>query len=712
MAITYANYFYGYTYTEEGPFADEHVLLYDVVLERRGNNILDRWRALDPSLRGASCVIIRGQTTHFLEALRSDTLFWSAAHGVPIAALVGGLAEGRIELVRTEPFHEANFPISVDALRAYEIRSIIGRNGALYGPHDDSHYELPSGDHAEAFVRLGTALQDPVEVSRISDWVLPHLRQNSGVIADTGGLLPLVATVCHEARKLYGWHIPLRTIASYPADPTEIRSVVNDLYRELGPGGHVLFLVSVSSSGRLVRQALNFLLPGSHSTLIVCDTARESSGSALLHFPIKRWNVDVNGKCETCDKKQLYFIDHRTYERVLSLKRVPVAIKWNAASAHREFWEAADRTTAIRLHHDLVLEDGTQRHYGIYIDLIALLRDKWFRARVIEALRSNGRPTIALIPLHGASSAVREVLLEAFGSVNVAVVAAGQFPEDLTDRLRLLREEDSVLVLDDGLVSGTTLNNFRPYLHRAYKDRDAMPTIKAFVIVSRPSRHRTVSNMRSRYRDASGVQFSSAYQIYLPDYRECPWCRERVQLRGALHTLNGSGLEFASKRIEQLTGSLREPFLLGGEAPDAGARSVGSFFGTLHQSTGFAAAVSAIHEQWLDAAGDQDEYGDSTTKVYYVDVQKLLNNYFADAFAPAVLRTMKQKQLMYQGQNSAILDAIDMLDPQRAFPCMVPELLWAVVEGKLPHLAGTKLLKKIPGVTPEIDMLRQLTSAV
>ena len=707
MAITYANYFHGYNYTRDAPFGDHHVLLYDIVVERTGYNLLDRLRAVDPTLRNASCVVLRGRTPSFLATLQDDRLLWAALRNTPTIALVGGLDRGQIKLIDTPPFRHPDFEIPIEVLRNHEIRSIIERNGALYGPHDGYHYELPSGDHADAFLRLGNALQEPIEVTRICDWILPLLGPNVGIVVDTGGLLPLMWCACYEAKRLYGWDIPTRVIASYPVEPAAIQSVVNDLFRELGPDGKILFLVSVSSSGRLIQRMLNLLLPMSHTLLVVCDTVDPPLSNALVNLPIQRWGVDVNGKCETCDTKKIFFIDRHTYERVLSLERVSVTIKREAASAHHDFWEAVDRTNAVHLHHDLILEDGTQRHYGIYIDLVALTGDQWFRKNILSALQNIGRPSIALVPKHRASEALREILLEAFNALEVLFVAPGQFTEEVTARLRCLGEKDTVLVVDDGLVSSTTLNNFRPLIHKVYKELDAMPVIKAFVVLARPSRQAALRDIRNRYRDSGAAQFSFAYQIFLPDYRECPWCRERMHLEGAFQKLQGSGRACAARRIEQLSGALQIPFLLGGQSTDANARSVGSFFGKLKQSAAFAAATSSIYEQWITETGDQDDAG-AATKTHYVDVPRLLNNYFADAFSPAVLRTMKPKHLTYVAQNQAIMDAIDTVDPQRAFPCFVPELLWAAVEGKLPSLAAQKLLGKIHDKTPEIQMLEQL----
>src|SRR5262249_41639854 len=158
-----------------------------------------------------------------------------------------------------------------------------------------------------------------------------------------------------------------------------------------------------------------------------------------------------------CERKALIFIDRRTYERVPSHHRVPVTINATIASSHQEFWEAAERTGAVHPHYDLILEDGTRRHYGIYIDLVALLTDSWFRNRIAAELRRVAAPTIALIPKHRASEALHALLVEAYPGVETEFVPAGPLSDQLVNRLRSLTEAHSILIADDGLVSSATL---------------------------------------------------------------------------------------------------------------------------------------------------------------------------------------------------------------------------------------------------------------
>jgi hypothetical protein len=706
MAITYANFFHHFTHAYEVPFPDHHVLLYDLTLERSGYSVFDRIRTLDPTLRNSSCVVVRGRGQEFLDRVRDDKLFHEALHSVPRLALVGSLANGAIELIQEPPFRPPDFAITLAELRAVEIKAILDRNGAMLGPHERLHYEVPSSDHAEAFLRIANALQEPVEVSRLSDWIFPYLCDHCGIVADNGTLLPLLLSLKGEAHRLYRWDIPIRTIEGYPAETDDIQEIANDLVRELGPTGRILFIVSVSGSGKLKRAIERLLLPLNYSVIVICDTAVTPGAESLVHVPIERWPT-FNGKCSVCDLKDLQYIHKTSYVTLPTFATHRVVITPSAAERKADFWAAAERTNAVRLHHDLILPDRTLRHYGIYIDVVALLQDAWFRDHVITELRNFAPPTIVLIPRHRASETVQQIVDAAFGKVETRLLDPGDLAEDIRHRLSCLSNKDSILVADDGLVSGTTLYNVRPLIHRLYKKADAMPAIRAFVVVARPSRRAAMTRMRNRYRDHEGPQFRAGYELLLPDHRDCSWCRERTLLQNAVKQLDGQAQEACHKRISQLSGALRAQFLLGSDEQDTESRSVGSLFGSLGQATAFAAAACAIYEQWLEATGDEEDAVGSNT-AFYVDVPRLINNYFADAFMPAVFRTMKPKALHFVGQNAGIANAIELLEPDSAYPCIVPEILWAAVENKIPHDVASQLLGKVREKTPEIILLEKL----
>lgn len=707
MPVTYANYFHRFTHTYDELMEDQHVLLYDLMLERTGYSVLDRVRALDPTLRNASCIVFRGRGTDFLETLQRDELYRAALGTTPVQALVGCVDNGAISLFDVPSHSQPGFNLDIAVLREVELKAILYRNGAISGPHDEHHYEIPSGNHAEAFIKVGQALHEPIEVERISDWIFPWLGNGVGLISDNGTLLPLLLSIRGDAHKRFGWNVAIRCIDSYPGDPSTLQHIVNDVLQEVGRQAKVLFLVSVSGSGKLVQTMGKLLFPVEHSLLVICDTACQRDVPSLIHIPVSLWPVDVNGSCEMCQEKKLFYIDPRTYERVLKVERRPVLITPPAASSKVDFWQAAERTNAVHLHHDLIQSDGTLRHYGVYLDIGAMLTDPWFKQTVVDALQGLAVPSTVLVPEHNAADAIRNVVIEAYGNVRVLYLPAGPLHANMKAELTGLTSTDTVLIVDDAFVSGVTLHNVRPLLHAAYKLRDGMPRIQAFVMVARPSRKAALRYIRNRYRDSSGTQFYAAHEIFLPDHRECPWCRERERLLTLRSTIKGAGRDFCAARLQQLSGKLEPPFLLGSTDVDQHTRSVGSLFGTLSQTAAFAAAGSAIYSQWLDATGDEED-GASSTVVHYVDVPRLLNNYFADAFGPAVFRTMKPAALTYVGQNTEIIRALEALRPERAFPCIMPELLWAVVEGKLPAQAGRILLGKISERTPDLDFLSQL----
>lgn len=709
MALTYVNFFAKYTRRYEAPFGDNHVVMYDLMLERTGYSVLDRIRDLDPSLRNVSCLVLRVRRQSFMEQLQGDDLFHKVLPNVPVAVLAGGIKGESMRLFELPPLRPPTFSLDINELRSAEILAILDRNGAIWGPHDDFHYEIPSGNHTASFIKLGQALQDPVEITRIGDWILPGLDENVGIVGDNGTLLPLLLTIRNEAREIYNWDIPIRVIDSYPSDPAVIQDVANDLYRDLKPDGRILFLISVSGSGRLALEIGRLVLPMRHSLLVICDTSDKPLSEALLHKPIECWPVDNYGKCLTCESKQVLYIDPHSYERVRHIERVSVTMTASAATKHRDFWAAVQRTDAVRLHHDLQSSDGSSRHYGIYIDLLAILSDAWFRKLVLDVLleREPQTPAITLIPRHASSEAVAALVREAYPKTEILIVPPGELSANIAEKIVQLKSSEIVLVADDGLVSGTTVHNFRPHIHKLFKSKESLPRVRAFVVLARPSRMAQLKDIKNRYYDATGSHFRSGYMILLPDFRDCPWCRERKLIESAQPRLNGDALEISSRRIRDFSGGLPKAFLFGSDEVDTRSRSTGSVFGHLNQTVAFAAATNCIYEQWLHATDDQGDPAYSM-KVYYVDVPDLINKFYGDAFAPAVFRTMKSCYLTYSGQNNAIIDQLERLKSPLAFPYIAPELLWAVIEGKLPLRAGSILINEFSDKTPIMNLLKSL----
>ena len=712
MAIHYYSHYHQYGMVHDQFQPERRIVLLDPALEKGRESMLDRYRNLPFGMRGIDGLVLRGRGEVFLDRIRQDRAFGTMiiAEDIPTTALVGGMADGQILYEASLHGRPLCPPPEIAECRIAELLSIIRRNDAIWGPHENLHYQLPAGEHAEAFVRIGTALRCPVEVDRIADWILPYVSQKTGILLDSGTLLPLALAIKLAAAELYGHQVFLGAITSYPINPETVEDALHDLQWEIGADGKLLSLISVSATGRTLAQRLKLAVGEGHNALVICDTNEHSNPDALLNIPISRSSPGPDGKCSECNK-QLLSIDLSTYEVPRELEYSFVKIKRTAAEKHREFWEAVDAESAVKMHYDLFVDSPAgpkRRHNSIYIDIVALLHSPWFRSLCKSKLAGMERPALVLIPKHRGADAVRALTTCVFAGVpTVEFSGDAKFSQEVQSAVLRVCADEIIMIADDGMVSGQTLRGARTEIQTIFAKKAQMPKVSAFVILARASSKRDILKMKNTFYHGQKSQLEIGYEIYLPGLGYCPWCEERQFLSRKLPTLSQLTQPYAAARLKHLEGDLSAPILLGGKIESIDAKSHGSFFGVLGHEAAFAAAAACMYEAWLDATNDLDESTVSKRR-YLIDLPDLISKFFADQFLPAILRMIDARHLHHSGQTRPILDQLDSSSANQAFESHVPEMLWAVINRKLPADAATVLLKQLDSQDEAIELLREL----
>jgi len=731
------------------------ILFFDPMVEwgQGRNEVADRFRRIEHELRNVDLVIFRGSTQDFALALQESEISIKQVLGsLPATALVGSKdnssSVGYVSVPCSNPPQELELP-TIEVLREAEIRSILQRSKAIFSPYDH-HFILPSGFHAPEFIRLADALQDPIEIIRIADWIFPYLSKRTMIIGDTGSLLPLLLTLQYRAMILFKWDIRIRTLSEYPIDKASLATVINEAEKEFSTLDHsILFLVSVNSSGNLIKRFDKLMNDEAraYSTLVVCNTNEDEkipNGISLIFNPIKRWNN--REECDLCGKSTAISIDERTYERVPGFQWKRFHIDEKLAKKHIKFWEAVDRTNAVLLHVDdpNYLEGGDIRHHGIYLDVVKLLEDDWFKRLIIKKLQSFKQfPNIVLIPKHRATEAVLRLVNKIFISADIWVVK-GDLSISEKEKLRSLKATDKILIVDDALVTGTTLFQ---WIEAIYNISTSQPRVQAFVIVARPPDHRVSFAVRQRFRDRDTddeMSLVTGYEIFLPltGRSRCPWCRERDLLSRYLPLLKEqSSKEYAISRIRMLDSDKTGcPSLLSAEnRPKEELRTGRSFFGDLMHPVAFAAVTAACQELrdkmnlpmgqgsvfqrflkyivtvinrrfGITLRIKKKDIFFQKTIVNVVDLSKHFNYYYDKLLLPAVLRTFTLKELRYPERESEIVEEIRKKDPNLSDPIMISEIAWSAVNERIPQQVAIELLEKANLNHPSVTMLKELLS--
>jgi hypothetical protein len=700
MALTW------YRWREEAPLLYDNlcggfeVLLYDAQEERGVKGLGDRFRRIDDSLRMTDLVVFRSSRgPSVVSDYSSDPVIRALLDDVPSGVLhrqqqlqLGPLLTP-LEWSRSLP------SILLSDLRQGEIYSLLECGGAIFGD-DHSHFYMPSGYHANRFVRLADAVADPVNVRRLVDWILESVSADSVILADTGTILPVVQGLQNAALAEFGVSLPIEVLNGYPVKEAALKVTVSDLRSRYGEGRPLVLLVSVNSSGNLIEM-FSHVDVGRNSTLVVCDTG-PSSTRALARVPVRTWKPDVGGECDGCKTDAAAIsIDPRSYEQRPNFSWSKFGVTPNRASADSWFWQLVSDRNLARLHTDKARHLGDSRHLAVWIDVEALLEAEPFRKSCLDALCGFGIIDLILMPPRVTHTNLWAILQERFPQATFVELVQDGLPLLDDD---LLHSAQAILVVDDAAVTGTSLVRLRRQLFNRLAPLRVNPPTSAFVPLLRPADR----NVEHRLRRAFGGPMEAVaygWQVYLPSGASCPWCKERDFIEGEMASLPSELRPVAKARYDQLQGELTESALWLAESVQPGLRTEGSFFGDLSQIVAFAAASSVVQAIRQDLR--RATVGSS---IDVINVASAIESYYDDIFLSAILRTCMPRELRYVGFDGAVDERVAALIELDIADRLAVELGFAAALGKLPSGGVERVLTARPA-SAEVALALQLTGS-
>lgn len=155
---------------------------------------------------------------------------------------------GEPTIVRWSGTPPENSDLALVHARSLELNALLGRANAIWAPKT-YHYRLPDGQHVGTFVRLADAVQSPRDAFVLASWLTARLANGVSVVADTGGLTPIVIQL-EAMLERFGWELGVAsTLRAYPAGRSNVRRAVESARNDFGT--RLIGLQSVSSSGSL-----------------------------------------------------------------------------------------------------------------------------------------------------------------------------------------------------------------------------------------------------------------------------------------------------------------------------------------------------------------------------------------------------------------------------------------------------------------------------
>lgn len=446
--------------------------------------------------------------------------------------------------------------VMVRECRRVEVYGSLLLSGAVHRT-EGAHYQLPSGTHANEFIRVADMLDSTTAVSRLADWLAPDITAHTILLTDTATILSLLFKVSQRSSRLASpppsalWHrrncCPILTLPNYPT-VQDFRRLCDEV-RVLSAGdplASVLVVISVVSSGDLLENLHAIArreLEGIDLRIraIVNTEPQEYDVDAFAQIEgVERYPVQRGWECKLCldpRRRAIIAIDSRRYTERVEPELIPRMLTAASARVAREFWEAVDATDAVSLH---VNDPILNRHLEIWLDVGRVLRHESWRLRAEAQLRRTLHACdVALVPENQSTTAIEDLLRSVYGK-DLEIVHCSRRDEIDRERLRnVLRKAHRILIMDDVLIRGTTIRS----LHRLLQDfilsledidrPSANYEIAAFVVVARPPSMSVWEGLQDSLRQGSPVTLNCAQLVPLPS-GHCSWCEESNVLRQAI----------------------------------------------------------------------------------------------------------------------------------------------------------------------------------
>jgi adenine/guanine phosphoribosyltransferase-like PRPP-binding protein len=655
---------------------------------------------------------------------KSMLLYWDGEHSKFALRPLGG----EVELTSDDQ------TALIDLVRRVEFDRARQRPGATLPEVTDFHYEGPSGDHYNAFLRAGYAFPGVDAMEHASFWLLPYLTPKRLILADSSTILALAHTAARypvdeglltpadclsvEARESYD------EPRAYLAERLRARAALQGAQSAIA-------IVSVYSSGRSRKVLADACrAAGIECTAIIALFANSDARGKFVKLyelpePIRR---TPRGSCADClnsrRQKTTVQIDPSTYLLELTAAVDEARIVAGAlVKDTREFIEKYNGANVFQVHR--TEEEDNRRHHMIYIDVPELMKQRVFRDRIdvgLEPIKEAG-VDLVLYPTHKGVEELGRYVTKALDSPPWIACEQGALSSLTGNHKQILHDAKRILVVDDVSITGSRIRRYRHALAGAhvFGDRHS-PDVSCFVGVARPPHGTTWLGTREML---TGQGLCWAERIMLPDWREteCPWCDELVLLKRFKRSSEMSpALDRRLARMADVSRGLsRELFLPWnsneamagltadswltedawseaakqvdidfrgeeayrfGESNDFEELGTGSIFGECGEIELFVSVASALerlrHDRHLN-------------EVFTVPVAKVLDpflyftgRFYAQAIVASLLRCARRHDLRTTKYEPALRRAVGERLTEFESRMVRPELVFAIARGVLP----------------------------
>lgn len=286
----------------------------------------------------------------------------------------------------------------VKVCRSLEIEALAAWGNAVWEP-SGYHFQLPSGRHDGAFVKVADLVRSDRDADVLASWLCPWLGSTRAILSDTGSLAAvLVAAKAIQERA----GLPAAQVYSldtYPRSELEARFL---LRQAAAMGTPLTMMVSVAASGRLsshlAAAAERELGADGWNLIHVIDRSGGVLAGEEAHvhswhtLPADRPVVTVGcAFCADPRRSRVVQIDPRSLGTILLPRPTLIMPDVSTALSNREFWKTIDDAGSIEVEVPPAAEAANYRPrgelMGARVELASLAGSDEFRALVSARCR-------------------------------------------------------------------------------------------------------------------------------------------------------------------------------------------------------------------------------------------------------------------------------------------------------------------------------------
>ena len=628
-------------------------------------------------------------------------------------------------------------PVLLARARAIEMDAFLKWGHALWRPVT-YHYVLPSGKHASTFVRLADAFQDERAAAALATWLYGTLdpEARTTVVMDIGTLMPVVGELRRAAerhRSAAGSSAGIGRVHSLDRYPSTSLGLHTSLLG-MSPDSPVLGLMSVSDSGGFAERLSNALFARRAPTVRIEQfvSRQQASAAAIPEDPPPivqaPWlgldepeSTEPDGQpCRLCQKE-------RTARRVTINPRAMSALvlpepdlivpdifdALRNASVWEAYSDAPDDAVnlvgptgtrppppSVRAREELILFEPARLAKASPATLIKdrlAEFERYPKRKRDDKMRDLVQHTRELVASHASVviydarerglftskewQAFTEALSESeFVSGNADWIACTPGSDlDVPEGL-LGADSPGVLVLVLGARTGLTCQ--RMFLTARQQWPNTI--FRCLVLHAHPDNERLWTSIRNNLTDPDGdKRLLALWLSHIPSWS--PLVRERDTYRAAQEQdIDTPELQ---ARLKELQGGPAPGHTLLGQANPR--LRPNSYFGEALRSRETLCAVgSAMQSARIRASQRGAPYWAR------FDFRRVLRSYFDGLIHACILRWCEPQEAWWGPDGSDCRDLLQQLEGQDFdFDLLLPELLLAGAQGKLPEEGGAQVVE-------------------